>query len=151
LPGIEDEEASGKEVDMRILPTITAAVALTALAGCMDTAPVQDGMQADARLQQMLAGKTAGAAVSCIPRLQAMNARPLVTPSSIAFTAGGTVYVSNVDGSGCADAANPNYSLITSSTSSDLCSGDRVELKDLQTGGFHGACVLSDFVPYRMR
>ena len=136
---------------MRTRPMMAAAVAFAGLTGCMDTAPPADGMQADAKLQQMLAGKTAGAAMSCIPRIQAMNARPLVTPSSIAFTAGGTVYVSNVDGSGCADAANPNYSLITTSTGSDLCSGDRVELKDLQTGGFHGSCVLSNFVPYRTR
>ena len=136
---------------MRTLPMMAAAVAIAGLTGCMDTAPPADGLQADAKLQQMLAGKTAGAAMSCIPRVQAMNARPLVTPSSIAFTAGGTVYVSNVDGSGCADAANPNYSIVTTSRGSDLCSGDRVELQDLVTRGFHGSCVLSSFVPYRSR
>lgn len=135
---------------MRILPTITAAAAIAALTGCMDTAPPQEGVQADAKLQQMLAGKAAGPTMSCIPRQQAQNARPLVTPGAIAFQATpGLIYVSNVETSGCADAANPNYAVVTVSHGSDLCSGDRVELQDLQTRGFHGACTLSDFVPYR--
>ncbi len=135
---------------MRILPTIATAVAVATLAGCTDTAAPPMGMQADARLQQMLAGKTAGPVMSCIPRQQAQNARPLVTPGAVAFVATpGLIYVSNVETTGCADAANPNYSVVTVSHGSDLCSGDRVELQDLQTRGFHGACTLSDFVPYR--
>ena len=135
---------------MRILPTIATAVAVAALAGCTDTTAPPMGLQADAKLQQMLAGKTAGRPVSCIPQRQAGTSASLVTPGALAFQANpGLVYVNNVETSGCADAANPNYSLVTTSHGSDLCSGDRVEVRDLVTRGFHGACTLSDFVPYR--
>ena len=136
---------------MRILPTITAAVAVAALTGCTGNPPSAT-MQSDAQLQQLLAGKTAGPAQSCIPQRQAGTSASVATPSALAFQANpGLVYVSNVQDSGCADAANPNYSLVTTSHGSDLCSGDRVEVRDLVTHGFHGACVLSDFVPYRTR
>lgn len=135
---------------MHKLPILITVAAAAALASCTEDPGPSMGMQADARLQQMLAGKTAGPAMSCIPRQQAQNARPLVTPGAVAFVATpGLIYVSNVETTGCADAANPNYSVVTVSHGSDLCSGDRVELQDLQTRGFHGACTLSSFVPYR--
>lgn len=134
---------------MRILPTITAAVAVAALAGCTGTSPSAT-MQTDAQLQQLLAGKSAGAPVSCIPRIQAGPSASVATPSTLAFRVNpGLIYINNVEESGCADAANPNYSLVTTSHGSDLCSGDRVEVRDLVTHGFHGACTLSNFVPYR--
>jgi hypothetical protein len=136
---------------MRILPTITAAVAVAALAGCTGTSPSAT-IESDTQLQQLLAGKTAGPAQSCIPQRQAGTAASVATASALAFQANpGLIYVSNVQDSGCADADNPNYSLVTTSRGSDLCSGDRVEVRDLVTRGFHGSCVLSDFVPYRTR
>ena len=134
---------------MRILPTIATAVAIAALRGCTGNPPSAT-MQTDAQLQQLPAGKTAGPAVSCIPQHQAGTSASVATPSALAFQVNpGLVYVSNVEESGCADAANPNYSLVTTSHGSDLCSGDRVEVRDLVTHGFHGACTLSSFVPYR--
>ena len=136
---------------MRKLVTIAAAAAVSALAGCSAT-PSPANMQADAHLQRLLADKTAGPPVSCIPRLQTGNARPVMGSGALAFVANpGLVYVSNVEGSGCADIANPNYALVTTSHGSDLCSGDRVEVRDLETRGFHGSCLLSEFVPYRSR
>jgi hypothetical protein len=131
---------------MRTFPIIAAAVAI---AGCTAAPPVPEGAQADHRLQAMLAGKVAGPPVSCIPGYNSAHATSVIAPGAIAFQVNpGLVYVSNVDGSGCENSSGPNYSLVTKSYGS-LCSGDQVQIRDLQTRALVGACSLAPFVPYR--
>jgi hypothetical protein len=121
------------------------------LAGCTQAPPVRQGMAADQKLQTMLTGKVAGAPVNCIPAYRAGGAPSVVTPGAVAFAVNpGLIYVSNVQGSGCEDAADPDNILVTKSYGSlGLCSGDTLEIRDLQTKTIRGACTLSEFVPYR--
>jgi hypothetical protein len=108
-------------------------------------------MQGSARLQQLLAGKAAGPATNCIPAYRAGGAPSLVTPTQAVFVVNpGLVYVSDLRGSGCEDAADPSNILVTRSYGSlGLCQGDTMRILDLQTKVVKGACTLSEFVPYR--
>jgi hypothetical protein len=132
---------------MRTLPIIAAAAA-AALAGCTQAPPPSAyGPQADQRLQAMLTGKVA-APSGCIPQYRA--GRPsLVTPGAIAFQVDpGLVYVSNVQGTGCEDLANPNFAMVTNSNGPGLCSGDTVRIYDVHTRVLEGACTLGPIVAY---
>jgi hypothetical protein len=131
---------------MRTLPIIVAAAAV---AGCTAAAgPNPDAIQADQRLQAVLAGKVAGPPTNCLPSYAPGHANSLIAPGAIAFRINpGLTYVSNVTGTGCENASGPNYSLVTRSYGT-LCSGDQVQIRDLQTGVMVGACTLQTFVPY---
>jgi hypothetical protein len=131
---------------MRTLLIIAGAAA--ALAACTQAPPPSAyGPQADQRLQAMLMGKTA-APSGCIPHYRA--GRPsLVTPGAIAFQVDpGLVYVSNVQDTGCADLANPNNTLVSTSNGPGLCSGDTVRIYDVHTRVLEGACTLGPIVAY---
>ena len=122
-----------------------------ALAACT-TAPEPAGRsaQAQAELQQLLAGRAAGPTMSCLPNYTARSGNMVVIDdSTIAFrNVGGNVYVNNVRAGGCARLASGFYSLVTRTSGSSLCSGDIAEVMDLSTGVSAGTCVLGDFVPY---
>lgn len=135
-----------KRLDMRKMTMIAATAA--AVAGCTQAPPVSQGAQANQRLQALLAGKVAQAPRDCIPATQA-GSPSIVTPDAVAFTVNpGLVYVSSVTGSGCEDASNQTYTLVTRSNGPGLCSGDRLEIHDPHTRVLVGACTLSQFTPY---
>ena len=137
-----------ERVDMRKIMMIAAGAA--ALAGCAQ-APAPQGVQATQRLQALLAGKVAQPPRDCIPATQA-GSPSIVTPDAVAFTVNpGLVYVSSVTGSGCEDASDPTYTLVTRSNGPGLCSGDKLEIHDPHTRVLVGACTLSQFTPYAMR
>ena len=134
---------------MRKFPMIAAATAL--IAGCTQAPPPPQGMQGSVRLQQLVAGKAAGPATNCVPAFRANGAPSFVTPTQAVFVVNpGLVYVSDIQGSGCEDAADPDNIIVTKSSSSlGLCQGDTMRILDLQTKVVKGACTLSEFVPYR--
>jgi len=134
---------------MSRFPRIAAAAAL--MAGCTQAPPPPQGVQGSARLQQLLAGKVAGAPINCIPGFRAGGAPSFVTPTQAVFVVNPSlVYVSDVQGSGCEDAADPSNILVTKSSGAlGLCQGDTMRILDLQTKVIKGACTLSEFVPYR--
>lgn len=123
-------------------------LAVAALAACTSTPPPPDSVVAQNKLNTLLAGKVAGRPTECIPTTQA-GSPSFIAPGAIAFTRDpGKVYVSDVRGTGCEGLANPRYSLVSTSHGSNLCSGDIVQVRDLQTGAMVGACSLGEFTPY---
>jgi hypothetical protein len=127
------------------------AAAAGVLAGCTQAPPAAQGVQANQRLQAILAGKVAGAPRDCIPPTQA-GSPSVVTPTEVAYEVNpGLVYVSSVAGSGCENASDPTYASVTRSNGPGLCSGDRLEIHDPHTRVLIGACTLGPFTPYSAR
>lgn len=123
-------------------------LSVLALAACTTAPPPPEGAMAQQRLNALLAGKVAGPPTECIPTTAA-SSHSLIAPGAIAFSTNpGKVYVSNVAGTGCEGLANPRYSLVSTSHGSSLCSGDIVQVRDLQTGVMAGACSLGVFTPF---
>lgn len=99
----------------------------------------------DAKLEKMLSGLTPGPPQSCI--------NPSRSESGGNF--GNTVVIKGQNGilyrtsfrGGCS--AGPSDSLISRRPTTQLCSGDIIEIRDIQMNAFRGACSYEEFVPYR--
>ena len=120
-----------------------------ALAGCTTApAPEMRSAKAEAHLQKLLAGKTAGPARSCLPDHRSDN-MVVVDDNTVVFRDGRTVYRNDFQGGGCSQLGSGFYALLTRRTGGGgLCRGDIAEVKDLSNGITVGSCVLGDFVPY---
>ena len=127
---------------------IIAVLLLSAgLAGCAAelSSPLRSE-QSQARLQQLLAGRVAGPAVSCLSPSQR---REMITidDNTILFRSGGTIYRNDPAG-GCSGLRSGYYALVTRSPSTNLCSGDIARVADVRSGMTVGNCAMGDFVPY---
>jgi len=127
--------------------------ALAIAAGCFTTScamapPPPHHQTAEAqspKLASALAGRTPGAPVSCISDRARMQ---VVDDWTILYRDRGTVYVQRPVG-GCHGLSN-NMSLIRNQfVTTRLCRGDINRVVDVRTGFGTGACVFSEFVPYR--
>lgn len=111
------------------------------------TAPAKSGGSPNSTeaLAKALAGRAAGAPVSCISDRARMH---VVDDWTILYRDRGTVYVQKPRG-GCHGLSN-NMSLIRNQfVTTRLCRGDINRIVDLRTGFGTGACVFSEFIPYR--
>lgn len=99
----------------------------------------------DAELSRALAGRVAGAPVSCIG-LTGTTSTQVVDGRALIYRIGGRLYL-NVPRDG-ADRLDDDSILVTRVTGSQLCRIDRVEFRDRLTGMYRGFAVLGDFVPY---
>jgi hypothetical protein len=101
-----------------------------------------------AKLQRTLAGKTAGAAVSCLPSYRSNDLIRAGDDVAIFRDGPNRVYVNRLNGS-CSGLGNSNYALVTKTIgSSSVCRGDIARIVDLATGMTVGSCSFGDFVPY---
>lgn len=119
-------------------------LAAAAVAGC---APAPHAEPVGNRLVDALAGRVAGEPVECLPfnRSQGTEA---VGGNALLFRDGGRIWLSRGEGGGCDELDGGNYTLVTRSTGSRLCSGDIGRVVDLTTGMVAGSCVPGPFVPY---
>lgn len=127
---------------------VMIGIAATLVAAC-ETAPEQVTRTADAQAtyDKMLAGKTAGKAMSCLASRRAGD-MVVIDDDTILFRDGRTVYVNKPLGS-CTNLSNQSYALATANTGPQLCRGDLANVIDASAGITVGACALGDFVPYR--
>lgn len=131
---------------MRAIPLLLSAAALT---GCMtDQSPAPRTAEGQAELQQLIAGKVAGAPVTCLPpRLSSRN-MVVIDDSTVAFQDGASrTYVNQLRGE-CNNLTSGAYSLVVRSGGSGTCSGDIANVTDVRTGATLGSCALGEFVPY---
>jgi hypothetical protein len=121
---------------------------LAAALGACTTGP-QPGPSAEAQahLQQLLAGKVATKPVDCLPHYRA-NDMVIIDDHTVAFKDGRTVYVNNFQGGVCSNLGRGSYALVTRTSSPSLCRGDIAEVRDTSVGMTVGSCVFGDFVPY---
>jgi hypothetical protein len=121
---------------------------LTAALGSCATGP-QPGRTAEAQahLNNLLAGKVAARPISCLPHYNA-NDMVVIDDGTVVFKNGRTVYRNDFEGGSCPNLGQGNFALITKTPSSGLCRGDIAEVRDLSAGITVGSCVFGDFVPY---
>jgi hypothetical protein len=133
-----------RSIAMRAIPLllITAAVA-----GCAAQPPATRSAEAEAKYQQLLAGKAAGPTITCLPHYRADD-MVTIDNSTVAFKDGRTVYVNHLIGE-CAGLNSGFYTLVTRSNGSGLCRGDIADVRDVRTGMIIGACAIGDFTPYK--
>ena len=118
------------------------------LASCAVAPQPGRSARAESRFQQLLAGKVAGPAVSCLPSYRA-NDMVVIDDQTIAFRDGSRrVYVANLSHS-CSNLGSGHYALVTKRYGgSGLCRGDIGQVADLTSGITVGSCVFGDFTPY---
>ena len=128
---------------------LTIALIASALAGCTTApAPMTRSAEAEAQLNKLLAGKTAGKPISCLPTWRSRD-MVVIDDNTVVFRdSRRRVYRNDFRGGACDELGNGFYTLVTKSTGSGLCSGDLAQVVDVQTGFTVGSCVIGDFVPY---
>jgi hypothetical protein len=127
-----------------ILPLLAATIA-----GCT-AQPFNEVRTPRAQLQldRLLAGKVAGAPISCLPA-HATRDMTVVDDQTILFRDGSNRIYRNDPRGGCPGASRAGSTLIIRQFGgSSLCSGEIVQVADLTTGFSGGSCSLGDFVPY---
>ena len=135
---------------MNLRLSLLAAISGAILLPASSIAPAKpDGYSARSanKLAKALAGRAAGAPVSCISNSRGSDMQ-VIDDNTILFREGGTVYVQKPSG-GC-HGLDSGYSLVTRlHGSSRLCRGQIGEVVDQVSGFAHSSCVFGDFVPYR--
>ena len=111
-------------------------IAVPAVAAPRDTPEVQ--------LQKLLAGRTPGKPVDCIPL--SSNSSQIIEGKAIVYQVGGKLYV-NEPRSG-ADSLDEDDILVTKVFGSQLCSIDTVNLVDRTSRFPRGFVILGKFVPW---
>ena len=136
-----------KEVNMR---SISLLVMCGALVACTTTAAEQQpfrSVKSQQQFDKLLAGKVAGAPVSCLPTFR-QNDMVVIDERTVAFRDGSSrVYVNTLNGS-CSNLGG-SYALVTRGFGGgQLCRGDIGQVVDLTNRMTVGSCVFGDFVPY---
>jgi hypothetical protein len=130
------------EAKMRkFVSLLTGAVLLAAV-----PAAAAPRLSPDAKLAQALEGRIAGEAVNCIS-LHGARSSQVIENSAIVYRSGGTLYVNRPRAG--AESLNNWDAMLTRTFSSQLCSGDVIEIVDTATGHMRGLVFLGDFVPYK--
>jgi hypothetical protein len=138
-----------KELAMRsVIPLILSAATL---AGCNATPPRQAGIaqvEAQNRLNKLLAGKVPGPPQSCLA-LYRSNDMIVIDDYTIAFRDGvNRVWINKPHG-GCNMLAEGPYALVTHPVGGmGLCRGDIGQVVDTMSHSNVGSCVMGDFIPY---
>ena len=132
---------------MNLRTAILAAVSGAAvLAGTASVATQQRANPETAqKLAKALAGRTAGQPVNCINERSKMQ---IIDDGTILFRDRGIVYVQQPRG-GCYGLTSGMSLIRPAYGTTRICSGDINNIVDVRTGFGTGACVYSEFVPYR--
>ncbi|WP_338243791.1 hypothetical protein [Aurantiacibacter hainanensis] len=114
-------------------------------ASCTHTGTDRTSLEGEARLAEMLEGKTPGEPQSCIPatlgdRLQ------VIDETAVVYDAGETVYVARPENPRSLDSRDV---LVVERTGGQLCKQDVVRTVDQTLGFTTGIVFLGDFVPWR--
>ena len=133
---------------MKLLHASAALAGAALIASCSTaTDPPQRTAREAAELKKALEGRTAGAPQRCIPNWRASNMQ-IVDDWTILYRDRGTIYVQKPRG-GCHGLSNSMSLIRNQFVSTRLCRGDINRVVDLRTGFGTGACVFSEFIPYR--
>ena len=133
---------------MRLLSaTLAACIATTALAAPPAARPLSP--KDTARLEKRLAGRTAGAPISCIPSRQNLHVEQY-GERTLLYTNGAAnsspLYRNDPEG-GC-NQAGRGYAIVSREPTGLVCSGDIIRIVDQRLGTEFGACTLGKFTPY---
>ena len=128
---------------------LTIALIASALAACTTAPePMTRSAEAEAHLGKLLAGKTAGVPVNCLPSWRSGD-MVVIDDNTVVFrNSARRVYRNDFRGGACDRLGSGHYALVTRTTGTGLCSGDIAQVVDIANGFTVGSCVLGEFVPY---
>ncbi len=131
------------------MKTLLALPLIALTAGCMTERPMEMSAAAESQLTEELQGRVqAGPPQSCVSS-RTLGGNQSVGEGAIIFRTMGSdlIYVNRPPG-GCPE-IGPGRAIRVRTTTTQLCTGDIVEVFDpVQNFGF-GACGLGEFTPYR--
>ncbi len=127
--------------------SVSLLLLTVALAACSTTPQMVRSAEADAHLEKLIAGKTAGPGRACLPHHRTGN-MVVIDDNTVVFESGRTVYRNDFQGGECARLGSGFYTLVTRTSGTGLCRGDIAQVMDISSGSQVGSCVLGDFVPY---
>lgn len=129
---------------------VTAAV--LALAGTAvhsadqtEKQPNKRFQKSEARLEQMIEGRTAGEPVTCIPVLKPQQFE-ILEGVALVYDSGDTIYVAKPSDP---EVLRRDDVVIVDRHTSQLCNTDVVRTVDRNNGYFTGVIFLSKFTPYK--
>lgn len=128
---------------------LSLVLIIAALAACT-TAPQPEtrSARAEARLQELLAGKVAGQPLSCLPNYRSDD-MIVIDDNTVLFRhSSNLVYRSDLQGA-CSNLGSGHYALLTQrGGGTGLCRGEIAQVVDVQNNITVGTCSFGDFVPY---
>lgn len=136
---------------VRLIPL---ALLAPLLAGCTANAMETSNAQADPlserdqrRMANLLDGKIPGDPQSCITTRPTTQSS-IIGNRAILYRQGAVVYRNDLDGI-CPTLNSDSVLVSQRYGSSQLCSGEIVQVRDPHSGVSFGSCVLGEFTPYR--
>jgi len=127
---------------LTILPALALLAAAPLLAHSDSPAPLSE------KAQKALAGRTAGKPVNCV-QLNRIGSSTIVDETAIIYKQSSSLWYVNQPDQGSCNLLRPRRTLMTRTSSSQLCGNDLVSVADLSSGITYGACGLGKFVAYR--
>lgn len=131
---------------MRVVACLALA---TALASCTTAPPrAYPDARSQQELQRLLAGKTMGAPINCLPSYNS-NDMQVIDGGNVAFKLGSRkVYLMHLT-PGCELLGNGGYALLTQSFGGmGMCQGDIARVIDTTSRMTVGSCGIERIVPY---
>ena len=123
---------------------LTVAALTTAIGASAATKGVNP--KGEARLAKLIAGRTAGQPVSCIPTQLDSQHMQVIEETALVYDAGSTIYVARPDDP---NALSSHDILVINRFGSQLCKQDVIRTVDRYSGFMTGVVFLGDFVPYK--
>lgn len=122
-----------------------AAAALATATGAL-AATNETNAKGEAELAKLIAGRTAGKPVSCIPAMLNGQSMRVIDGTAIVYDAGSTIYVARPDDPKSLDSDNI---LVVDRFGSQICRQDIIRTVNRYSGFMTGVVFLSDFTPYK--
>ena len=118
----------------------------TALASCVAQPPLA-AYDGQARVAQLVAGKVAGAARSCLPSPQTTRFETIEGNTAV-YREGSRLWINQMSGR-CTNLPGRNYTLVTRPFGlSGPCEGDVANVIESGSSMIVGSCMYGDFVPF---
>ncbi len=126
------------------MKTVRVVAILVALAGASTPAVGPHSPQAQAKLDSLLAGRTAGRPSKCLATEK--TGHPIaIDDSTMLFREGPRLWRTELRGSFNCGKIDPQSTIVTQS-GWRVCAGDKLVF--VQNGSAQGACYLGEFTPY---
>jgi hypothetical protein len=131
---------------MRAIALLPAAALVASCA--TPNEPATRGAEGQREYEQLIAGKTAGPPLVCIPANSTYDLR-IIDGRTVAYRLGSkTTYVVHLS-QGCGNLGSSGYALVTEHFGgSGPCRGDAARVLDAPSRMIVGSCMVQEIVPY---
>lgn len=124
--------------------TLVAILAASLLIGASSPTAPPRTVEAQAKLDKLLAGRVAGEKRRCVSA-DVVTSPIGIDDTTLLFRDGPRIWRTELSESLQCGEIGPQSFIMTDSVAKRICSGQQLDFSD---GGIRGACVLGEFVPY---